>query len=113
MVLLRTAAAALLLFVAPALAHEAPSGFEYDPECCSGADCQPVPDEAVREVQGGFELILQPGEHKMLRQGHPPTRIFIAHGDPRIRPSGDGQKHACISYGGKYAFCLYLPPGGV
>lgn len=111
--LLAMSAAVFLLLGLPAQAHEAPSGWRYDEACCSGFDCAPVPDEAVREAPGGFSVVIQPGEHPMLRPGHEPMAIFVPHGDPRIRPSGDGQKHACISMGGGYLYCLYLPPGGV
>jgi hypothetical protein len=106
-------AAVLLLLGQPVAAHEAPSGWTYSAECCSSTDCSPVPDTAIREVQGGFSVELRPGEHPMLRPGHEPLTIFVPHGDPRIQPSGDGQKHACISMGGGYLYCLYLPPGGV
>jgi hypothetical protein len=30
--------------------HDPTTGFE----CCGGGDCAPIPDEAVREVPGGY-----------------------------------------------------------
>lgn len=95
----------------PAAAHQAPSGWEYDPSCCSGTDCAPVPDEAIREAQGGYEVLIQPGTHPMVGEGAEPARRFVPHGDPRIRTSGDERKHACVSRFGAI-YCLYVPPSG-
>lgn len=33
--------------------HHAPSGVEYPYECCSAMDCHMIPQEAVKEVEGG------------------------------------------------------------
>jgi hypothetical protein len=112
-----------LLFLALGLcaiqvqAHPAPSGWEYDPDCCGGhattGDCYPVPDAAIRETQGGYSILIRPGEHRKV----PATAMaalerILRHGDPRIRPSGDGRKHACIGPA-EALYCIYVPPGGV
>lgn len=94
-----------------AAAHQAPSGWLYDPECCSHHDCAQVADEAVREVQGGYAVRVEPGTHIMVPAGRPAVTSFVPHGDTRIRPSGDQHRHVCI-VGGR-VICLYMPPGGV
>lgn len=102
-----------LLLSGYASAHTAPGGWEYDKECCSTTDCSQVPDATIHEIHGGYEIVLNPGDHPMLKVGHPTLRMFIPHGDPRIRVSGDEHKHACVSSSGAYVFCIYVPPGGV
>jgi hypothetical protein len=102
-----------LLLAAPAAAHQAPAGWSYDPECCSSMDCAMVPDAAVREVRGGYSVTLAPGMHPMVPVGVAPVSHFIAHGDSRIRVSGDEHKHACVSRFSGHVYCVYVPPGGV
>lgn len=104
-------AALALLAPMAALGHQAPSGWEYDPACCSGRDCAWVAPGAVREVRGGYAVSVAPGTHPMVPMGSPPVSGLVPHGDPRIRPSGDDQKHVCIM-GGRI-LCVYIPPGGV
>lgn len=94
-----------------AAAHEAPSGWAYSDRCCSSRDCAPVPTEAVREAPGGYTVLIQPHEHPMLRGAEVPARAFFPHGDDRIQPSGDQQRHACVGRGGT-VFCVYLPASG-
>lgn len=106
----RPLALALIALAVPAAAHRAPTGWAYDHECCHTQDCAPVPDAAVREVAGGYAVRIEPGTHPMLRSG-PALEAFVAHGDPRIRPSGDQHRHACVI--GDRVICLYVPPGGV
>jgi hypothetical protein len=105
----RTLAAIGALLALPAAAHQAPAGWEYDRECCDMRDCAPAPDGAVREVQGGYRVVLPVGAHKLARVS---VDAFIPHGDPRIRVSGDSERHACVSSTG-YVYCVYIPPGGV
>lgn len=109
------AAAALQLLVGavPAAAHTAPSGWAYDPECCSDKDCAPVPDAAIREVPGGYRVIIAPGTHPSVPARRVALDFFVPHGDPRIRVSGDGKRHACISRTAGILYCIYVPPGGV
>lgn len=111
------ASRALLLAVAavatalPAAAHQAPAGWEYDLDCCSTRDCAPVRGGAVREVAGGYQVTILPGTHPMVRAGAPAVSAFVAHGDARIRVSGDDARHACVIAG--RVLCIYVPPGGV
>lgn len=101
----------LLLLALPALAHQAPSGWDYDRECCHNFDCAAVRDGLIREVQGGYRVTLRAGQHPML-SGAVTVDLFIPHGDRRIRVSGDENRHACVTSGG-HVFCIYVPPGGV
>ncbi len=93
---------------APA-AHQAPAGWEYDRECCDSQDCAQVADANVREVAGGYQVVIAPGQHPFVSV---PVNAFIEHGSSRIRVSGDEHKHACVSRSG-YVYCIYVPPGGV
>jgi hypothetical protein len=106
--------AAMLLLTprsGPVFAHQAPGGWHYDSDCCSSHDCAPVADTAIREVAGGYFVLLHHGEHHMLAEGYA-IADMVPFADPRLRVSGDGQKHACISRSGRL-LCIYVPPGGV
>lgn len=88
-------------------AHDAPSGWAYHVECCSGFDCREVgdaytPDAAIRvfETDEGF-VISSTGE-------------VIPYGHRKVRNSPDGRFHWCSVAGkpdGK-TICLYAPPRG-
>ena len=53
--------AILAVGAAPALSHQAPTGWDYPFYCCSGADCTPIAAETVREGHGGFIVTVAPG----------------------------------------------------
>lgn len=106
-----TAFAAAMLFSGTALPHKAPMGWEYDSDCCNTADCAPIPDHTVREVQGGFLVHIEPGEHFLVTTKTGAKEKFFVHGDTHIRASGDSGKHACVWKG--EILCVYVPPGGV
>lgn len=108
-ILAAASAAALLLLGVPAVAHEAPSGWQYPIECCSSSDCSQVEDENIEEVPGGFQLNLPPGSHPMVKNRT--VTLFVPHDDYRIRKSGDWRKHACVGPTGR-VYCLFLVPGG-
>jgi hypothetical protein len=85
----------------------------YDPACCTPAsqgsgsgDCYPIPNTAVRFVQGKVIVTLNPGDHPMVTRPHTFevewNATFGSGKQSTIRPSKDGQFHAC----------LYLAPGG-
>lgn len=104
--MIRALTLALCLLASPALAHKAPSGWEYDKECCDGRDCAPRPVGFIQVVPGGFLVV--------------PTGKFYPVGDPKIRVSGDAEFHWCgylpnSRYPGDPGidYCLYVPPGGV
>jgi hypothetical protein len=84
----------LLLFASVALVH-----YFYDPECCAGKDCHPVPCEQVVDdtVNGGWNW----------HQWHFSKRV--------MKVSEDGDCHVCVPAGDvpatyKTGRCIYLPP---
>ena len=85
----------LTSFAVPARSHS-----WYDPDCCSGADCEPV--QSVQFVAS---------DEKSL----PVMIITISLGTkpltPRtkVRQSKDSRMHGCIFMG--ELICLYMPPG--
>lgn len=92
----------------PAITHTAPTGWEYDEDCCSARDCAPVPEGAIRETQGGFSVSLNKGDHPQVSHR---VEDFFQHGSTRIRVSGDSKRHACVWMG--KVLCIYVEPGGV
>lgn len=89
--------AVLLLAAATARAHDAPSGWSYPFNCCSGYDCRAVPTRAVSTGPDGY-VIASTGE-------------VVAYSDQRVRHSPDGEYHWC-SVAGKddgRTICLFVP----
>ena len=111
-----------LLFVWPALAHDAlptasqPLGWRYGWECCSSLDCARVEKRNVIEGPEGVTVRLSKGDHPMILWQ---TEALIAWGSRQIRESPDGEFHVChdrqilkpdaTRYMGK-VICVYLPP---
>jgi hypothetical protein len=85
--------ALLLGYIAGAKAHQAPSGWDYDPECCSMQDCSTA--IKIEYLDGGAMRITT-------RHG---TDIYPP--DFPRRASKDDKVHACHMNGRK--FCLYWP----
>lgn len=93
-----------------AAAHDAPSGWSYDPGCCNTTDCRQVSGSAstskvrVVEITGGYRII-KPGS------AEPED---IGWNDSRIRSSKDGEYHWCSGAGLDYTrtICLYIPDRG-
>jgi hypothetical protein len=112
------ATSALILTWSDARAHQAPSGWEYDPRCCSGKDCAELPKNAVKAIQSGYHVYLAVGEHPMAT--HQPIDVVIPYDSHKIKPSPDGKYHGCFSQQYKNnageifqnSFCLYVPPMG-
>jgi hypothetical protein len=100
----------LIVAISAALAHNAPSGWSYDPACCSDRDCAPVPARFIRATPAGLEISIPAGAHPFV--AGEALREVVPYADPRIRPSGDGQHHACVSPS-RRLLCIYLPVGGV
>lgn len=102
----------LMLIGAAAFAHQAPSGWHYDTDCCNTRDCGPAPVGAVTEVRKdnvlGYAIRLRAGEHH-----HFPGALdaFVPADSPKVRRSGDADYHACVSVTGE-VLCLYAPLGG-
>lgn len=72
----------------------------YDPDCCSGNDCQPV--QSISFVASDPASL--PVMIVTTSIGTQPVTK-----ETKIRQSKDNQMHACIWYG--KLLCLYLPPG--
>ena len=103
---LPTLAGAALAAALPSLAeaHGAPAGWHYDPWCCSGRDCHPIPQDEVRVTPEGY-LVTIPA-------ASPAERIEKLFHYDEVRKSGDGRYHACILPGSGQFRCLYVPPMG-
>lgn len=86
--------------------HPSGPNHHYPAACCGMNDCNPVPDEAIRETTSGYVIVA--------------TGEFIPYDDPRILTTPHewptGGYHWCrhISGGqdGK-TICLYRPDRGV
>jgi hypothetical protein len=94
---------AMAIMVGPVLAHEAPTGWTYDRECCGEYDCHVYPSELVEVIPGGYKTA--DGE-------------VVMEGDKRLRWSKDGNFHRCDFHdwatpeitGGHKIRCFYKPP---
>jgi hypothetical protein len=101
----RAAVASIIgpLLIGSAYAHDAPAGWSYDKQCCSGMDCRAVNQSAgpqVRETPRGYRIST--------------TGEVIPYHDSRIKDSPDGEFHWC-SHGGRDTaptICLYAPVKG-
>jgi hypothetical protein len=91
----------------PARGHEAPTGWAYDPACCSDYDCAPIPARSVTLTPTGWRVQVAPGEHRFAPAGG--LDDVVPFGDPRIRRSGDGGWHVCISPVTGRLLCVYEP----
>lgn len=99
----------LYFFGKPAFPHEAPSGWSYPYQCCSGYDCREVdaPDTPQSERHHSVQVIRINGGYEIST-----TREPIMDNDPKIKDSPDGEFHWC-SVGGKddsKTICLFVPP---
>jgi hypothetical protein len=93
--------ASIGLFAAPAMAHQAPAGWQYDSSCCSGIDCYQAPTSDVKETMNGYQLS---------------TGEVIPYSDRRIKRSRDEYFHECKPGGdakSQHSFCLYVPDRGM
>lgn len=77
-------------------AHDAPSGWSYPLDCCSGHDCRPIDPAEVQELGGGKVLDRVTGETLSGKQ---------------VRFGGDGQWHICNVGGDREAkpICVFKP----
>lgn len=76
-------------------AHEAPTGWAYDPICCGGNDCFPI--TGVLEIDGKYFYTTKLGSKPITPQ-------------TMIKRSKDGLTHACIYQDRLH--CIYLPDSG-
>lgn len=78
--------------------HDAPKGWTYPNNCCSGIDCREVPASALREVKTGWVI--------------KSTDELILFTDPKLKESPDGAYHWCSQMGqdNTKTICLFVPP---
>jgi hypothetical protein len=92
-------------------AHEAPSGFSYEPLCCNGdgdsGDCQRISSKTVRPGQEGYEVTLLPGDHRLATR-----RYVILIPQAQTRKSPDNAYHLCLFPNEDTVRCFYAPPLG-
>jgi len=114
--LLKALAAIAVIVVAgvawsEARGHTAISGMVFDRWCCSGnavnGDCQPIPLSSIKEIEGGYQVTLSPGDHPMV------TRVHVYQmEESKVRWTTDGEAYACLYPNEDSLRCLYLPPPG-
>ena len=87
-------------------AHQAPSGWSYSVQCCSGIDCDEIPASAVKETPEGYAITLRPGQHVMVKA---PFATVVPYAT--ARPAPDGAYHICLSPALK-VLCFFAGPRG-
>lgn len=91
-----------------AYAHDAPSGWAYDPYCCNGdgetGDCQMIPSRTVKIVDGGYKITLEPGDHRLVTHLH----VFVMP-QRKTMHSPDGAYHLCLFPDENTLRCFYAP----
>ena len=115
---LLVAMATALFHVSSAKAHSAPTGWEYDYDCCSNKDCSELPSEAVKITDAGYVVTVTPEMNNQIKSTRTYTIRYIATG---MRESKDGKYHICLRpeyannagevFGGG-VICFYVPPQG-
>ena len=105
-----TALAFVLAYAEPAPAHQAPSGWSYPWECCSGMDCAPVEADAVQTTPQGYFVTIMPGTHPQWPASQTrPITFLIPYAKGRASP--DGHYHICFRPDGTL-LCFYATVGG-
>lgn len=102
-------AAMVGVMITAANAHDAPMGWSYSVACCSGYDCDELPEGTVRETPNGYEITLQPGQHPMVTDK--PFHAVVPYDSKKLRDAPDGRYHACILRTGTLV-CLYVGSRG-
>lgn len=96
---------ALIVFVAAlficamtdAEGHESPTGWLFDPSCCSNRDCGEVPADWITEGANGITIV--------------PTGELLSYADTRVKKSQDEHTYWCRPPGNPNpkTICVYLP----
>ena len=87
-------------------AHQAPSGWSYPVQCCSGIDCGEIPTSAVKETPDGYRVTLKPGDHVMIQA---PFDTVVPYAKAKAAP--DGAYHICLSPA-LQVLCFFAGPRG-
>lgn len=97
-----------VLFAFDVMAHDAKLGWRYDAYCCNGnehsGDCQQIPSRSVKIVQGGYQLTLVPGDHRLLTRDH-----VFKFPQRSTRRSQDSEYHLCLFPDENTPRCFYAP----
>jgi hypothetical protein len=92
----------------PAAAHDAKTGWEYDKFCCNGdnhsGDCQMISTKNVRVTSGGYEILLRPGDHRLVTRPH-----NFSLPQSEARRSKDEEYHICLYPTEDTLRCFYAP----
>ena len=101
----------VLLFVC-VVASRANAHWRYELiPCCSGEDCDPIPDSAIHEAGDVIIVRVLPGQHK--QWGKEKTEPWVwEFKRSDLRKTLDGRWHVCIQPGTAYGLCLYPPDRG-
>jgi hypothetical protein len=87
-----------ILATAKVLPHQAPSGWQYPPECCSNQDCKPMADSDIPKPLDGGAWLLRSGE-------------IVPRS--KVKWSPDGHYHLCkLEWEPFTTYCLFVPPQG-
>jgi len=101
----------MIAYASLATAHDAPSGWSYDPYCCNGdshnGDCQMIPSKSVAVTPGGYRVTLLPGDHRLVTHAH----IFLLPMTKAMQ-SGDNDYHLCLFPNEDTPRCFYAPEMG-
>lgn len=103
-----------LLIGAPAWGQEMHDpndpGHWYSTKCCNLRDCAPVKMKTVQSTPNGYLVTLSPEDHFTLIPRGRTLVELIPYDDDKIKPSQDGDYHACVNATNMYLYCLYVPP---
>jgi len=101
-------ASVLSLAPLPAVGHDAKTGWEYDKFCCNGdnhaGDCQMISTKNVKITDGGYEISLGPGDHRLVTRPH----NFSLPQSQALR-SQDAEYHICLYPTEDNLRCFYAP----
>jgi len=101
----------MIAYASFATAHDAATGWSYDPYCCNGnaehGDCQMIPSKTVAITPDGYRVTLRPGDHRLVTRSH----VFLL---PMTRAmhSGDSDYHICLFPNEDTPRCFYAPDMG-
>jgi len=101
------AALATLALVSGVTAHS-----WFDPWCCNGRDCQPIPDGAVKVTPQGYVVTLRPSDHPALARETEPRTYLVTFDKARVSLDPEQRFFACIYPDPSTLRCFYARPLG-
>lgn len=111
--MIRLITIASLFLSTAASAHDAPTGWSYDAWCCQASkeavlgDCAQIRTDAVRIINGGYEIVLNAGDHPKVTKTH---KFRVEQGN--ARRSKDEFYHICLYPTEDKLRCFYAPTMG-